>query len=270
MGYLPICYSNQGLRLPEMNWQCSVSVDMFNFEDTAPYKVFWQHEPPEIVDNIDKLIKNAKFYDLILTWHQRVLSECGNAKFFPMGSVWTPESDMSHKKFAASFITSSKTMCWGHQYRQDIYNLLPEAVRELKITKHRSPPWLPNKLGLLEPFQFHIVMENAMHNNFFSEKVNDAFATKTFPLYYGCPNLADFYNPDGFMKWDSPRDLTDILKGLRPEFYESRRAAIEENYERAQKYVDRTGNLVKAITDSWTPKIDEWEGGPNVMRGGGL
>jgi hypothetical protein len=69
----------------------------------------------------------------------------------------------------------------------------------------------------------------------------------------------------GVLSWNTLRDLFDILNRLTPEYYASKRDVIEENYQRALKYVDRTGNLVKAITDSWTPRIDIVHSGePNV------
>jgi hypothetical protein len=285
--YLPVCYSNHDLKLPEMNWQVSVSVDMFNFADEAPYKVFWQSEPPELLDTQDKLIKNHKFYDLILTWNAEVLSRCSNAKLFPPGAVWTIEPDTSQKEFQVSYLTSSKSLCFGHEFRQQVFAYVPTSLAEamklrgggteqealadfpylsfLPVMKHRSPPYLPDKRGLLVPFQFSIIMENTQRNNNFTEKISDAFATKTIPIYWGAPNIGEFYNPVGVLSWNTLRDLFDILNRLTPEYYASKRDVIEENYQRALKYVDRTGNLVKAITDSWTPRIDIVHSGePNV------
>jgi hypothetical protein len=283
MPYLPICYSNHDLRLPEMNWRVSVSVDMFNFADTTPYKVFWQTEPAEVCDTEAKLIKNHQFYDLILTWNNAVLSECPNAKFFAPGSVWTHEADTSQKKFQASYLISSKTGCPGYDFRQEIFSKLPEAKGALRILKHRSPPYLPDKRGMLVPFQYSIIVENAYRPNYFTEKLTDCLATKTIPIYWGCPasdilccgilktnpgayqGVSEFFNTDGILTFTDYLSLKRILAGLTPEYYESKRAVIEENYLLAMKYADRTGNLVKAINDSWTPKITVVHSGePNV------
>ena len=262
--YRAVTYGNFQLDLPEFNWGVSVSVDTFNFEDKQPYRVFWQTEPNEIINNEEKLIRNHGFYDLILTWNQRVLSECGNSKLFPPGAVWVSEPDISQKKFQVSYLTSSKNGCYGHQYRQDIFRMLPESIRchnhgqlstPLSVHKHRSPPYLPTKHPMLVPFQYTIVMENAVHNNNFTEKLNDALATKTIPIYWGCPNIGNFYNRDGILSFDGTENLMDILAGLTPEFYASKIAVIQENYHKALAYADRTGNIARAIIDSWTPKI---------------
>lgn len=83
---------------------CSVSItfdDGFDFSDTSDFRVHMQIEPPEvleemrkdqqewdesgeeILDTLDILISNYPFYDLILTWNERVLKECPNAVLFP-------------------------------------------------------------------------------------------------------------------------------------------------------------------------------------------
>jgi hypothetical protein len=221
---------------------------------------------------------------LILCWNAEVLSQCPNAKLFPIGAVWTQEADTSQKKFQVSYLTSDKNICPGHQYRQDIFNCLPiswEEVAEkhgrgqdvktkfrfldqLGVTKHKSPPYLPTKREMLVPFQYSIVMENCQRQNNFTEKINDACATKTIPLYWGAPNVSSFYNADAIFSWNTAQDLFDTLNSLTPELYASKQKAIEENYHTALTYADRTGNITRAIIDSWTPKQTVHNGGPNI------
>ena len=74
--------------------------------------------------------------------------------------------------------------------------------------------------------------------NWITEKVIDCFATKTIPIYYGAPNIGDFFNKDGIIVFNSIDELNVILNSLPPNFYESKRAAIEENYERSKQYYD--------------------------------
>jgi hypothetical protein len=90
-------------------------------------------------------------------------------------------------------------------------------------------------------------------------------ACKTIPLYWGAPNIKEFYNPDGILSWNGTEELYDLLKSLNPQFYASKVAAIEENYQKALTYADRTGNIARAIIDSWTPKLGPTHPGlPNV------
>ncbi len=274
MRFEPKVYSTCDFKLPKMNWQTSISVDVFDFSDTMPYKVFWQMEPPVVeghADVIPKLIKNHEFYDLILTWDASVLSQCKNAVLFPPGAVWYQSADTSEKKFAASFLTSSKRGGYEYDLRHLIYNNLSK-VGDMDVSKHMSPPYLPNKKEMLVPFQYSVVVENFRNPNYFTEKINDCFATKTIPVYYGAPNIGKFYNVDGIVPFGDLRgaletlsNLNEVLQGLTPGYYASKRAAIEENYEKALKYHDRTGNVVRAIEASWTSNVvPVHSGDPNV------
>lgn len=276
MGYKPRSTSSDSdYNFPELNWKTSIHIDRFDFSDTTPYKVFWQIEPDEIIPgNEAKILKNWEFYDLVLTWNTTILSQVPNARFFPCPGIWTRESDTSQKKFAASFLTSSKTGTYGHQYRQDIFARLPESVPchahgqvtpSLPITKYKSPPKLLDKRSMLVPFQYSIIMENCQRPNYFTEKILDAFATKTIPIYWGCPNIDTFFNPKGifpFRCWRESSfgtDLLDVLSNseLTPDTYNELHDVIEENYQKAFEYGDPVSRMVKAIEESWTPRLGD-------------
>ena len=276
--YKPVIYANDQLNVPELNWRVSISVDYFNFNDTTPYKVFWQLEPEDITPTEKKLITNHEFYDLILTYNNTVLSECSNAVFFLNNGVWTQESDVSQKKFAVSYLTSNKTMTYGHKFRVTTFNRLQQqlnngVVLPLPIVWHMSPPYLPDKRSMLVPFQYAISIQNSQQHNYFSEILLDCFATKTVPIFRSGANIGEFFNPDGILAFGNsynPRaaaTLNDVLLSLTPDFYHSAKvqAAIEENYQKSLTYSDRIGRLTKAITDSWIPKITKvHSGAPNV------
>ena len=95
---------------------------------------------------------------------------------------------------------------------------------------------------------FSIVPENSQHNGYYSEKLVDCFIAKTFPLYWGCPSLIRYFNPEGYMYFDSVKDLFGKLENLTPEFYFSRLPAIEENYKTALQSVFQWDLMEKHIT----------------------
>lgn len=291
--YKPVIFANHELNVPELNWQTSISVDYFNFNDTTPYKVFWQLEPEEVSHVEAKLIKNHKFYDLILTFNAAVLDCCSNAVLFPVTSLWTHEKDTSQKKFAASFLTSDKYDTYGHKFRVGTFIALKRWLENevldakerptgawgrdtlpLPVKLHMSPPYLAYKDSMLIPFQYAIAIQNSQQHNYFSEILLDCFATKTIPIFWGCANIGDFFNTNGMVIFsDASCDSTnaarliECLSCLTPERYHSARvqAAIEDNYLRAIKYQDRIGLLIKAISDSWEPKIGKvHRGHPNA------
>jgi hypothetical protein len=228
----------------EQEVSVSISVDTFDFSDTTPYKVFFQLEPEDIVPTEQRLLDGHTFYDLILTWNARILEGCPhNAVKFVFGTCrWAANPvdacDVSQKKFAVSYLTSNKTMCKGHYFRHDIFNKLPAKVGQLEVTKYMSPPVLECKRPLLYPFQYSIVMENGKRTNWITEKLIDCLVSRTIPIYWGCPNVGEFFDASGILSFETYNDLSKTLESLTPEFYQSRLSAIDHNLHEAMKYTD--------------------------------
>ena len=45
--------------------------------------------------------------------------------------------------------------------------------------------------------RYHIVIENVRSDYYFSEKLVTAVAAGCVPVYWGCPSIARFFDPDG-------------------------------------------------------------------------
>jgi hypothetical protein len=50
----------------------------------------------------------------------------------------------------------------------------------------------------LEPYKYSIVLENSQEKNYWTEKLADAFLSWCMPIYWGCPNLNDFFEPQSY------------------------------------------------------------------------
>ena len=82
---------------------------------------------------------------------------------------------------------------------------------------------------------FHICVENTKQHNWFTEKISDAFNTKTIPIYWGCPNISDFgYDERGIIRFNNEFELIQILNSLTPELYNHMKPYIDYNYEVAK------------------------------------
>ena len=55
--------------------------------------------------------------------------------------------------------------------------------------------------GLID-YEYSIVLENSQQNNYFTEKLADAFLSWSKPLYWGCPNISEFFPMDSFVTID--------------------------------------------------------------------
>lgn len=216
------------------------------------YKVLIQLEPPEVINIVDQIISQHKNYDLIIAWNEKILNSCENAVYVPFGTCWVQnllgvELD---KQPELSYIMSSKRMTSGHKLRHKIWNTLNSYNGPLSLNRFMSDGNnnLPDKCPLYEHASYSIVVENSRIANYFSEKIIDAFATRTIPLYWGCTNINDFFLSDGIITFGDIGELKQILKTLDMEEYDKKKDVIEENYKRAITYINFWERIDTEIT----------------------
>ena len=100
---------------------------------------------------------------------------------------------------------------------------------------------------------FSICIENSSNRGYHTEKIIDAFLSKTVPIYWGCPNLEELgYDPAGFIYCNDENEIIEATNKLIPEDYFNRKKAINHNYELAKYYADlfsRFRETLKEIID---------------------
>jgi len=217
-----------------------------------PYNILILGEPNQLFGLHNWAIQNSYLFSCILTWGQEVLDQCDNALLFPFGTTFLHENNIYEKlaaldkKFEISFLCGSKNMIEGHKLRQKIYN----KQSQVKIPTKWLYTTTESKSICFENNMFHIVVENSKNQNYFTEKIVDAFLTKTLPLYWGCSNIGDFFDDRGIITFSNENELVDIINSLTEEDYFSRKEYIENNYQTAMYYADifsRMGNVLKDI-----------------------
>ena len=225
----------------------------------AKVKIFLQIEPPCVLNIIDCLREEHEKFDAILGWHPalqtlpnavyyqghtsslRDLGECTDAEV----PEYTPNMN---KNFGASFITSSKAWCPGHLLRQEIFTKLPNSIGNFRICKHKAPPWI-KRSTIVGLYQFGIEAENSCVEGYFTEKLLDHFLARDIPIYWGCPNLADYgFDMSGIIQFTDIENLIEILKHLTPDTYKSLEHAADNNYRNALYWNNMVGRLENEIT----------------------
>ena len=96
---------------------------------------------------------------------------------------------------------------------------------------------------------FQIAIENAQRRFYFADKIYDCFVTGTVPIYWGAPNIGDFFDMRGILTFNHPNELKEILENLSPEKYESMLDGVKENFERVKKYIRPDDLLFENIVD---------------------
>ena len=123
-----------------------------------------------------------------------------------------------------SMIASNKNMCEGHRLRLEWVDRIGD---QLDLYGRGFKEIADKEEGLCD-YMFSIAIENASYETYFTEKLLDCFATGTIPVYYGAPNIGDYFNKDGIIDLTEEFDVSEDL-------YHSKIDAVKDNLERTKK-----------------------------------
>ena len=178
--------------------------------------------------------------DMLLTHDAELLEKYPDkCRFVPFGGCWIQSDNigMHGKSRNVSMIYSGKRFMPGHRLRHQIAENGSHHVIGFYGSGSANPIKFKEE-GLLK-YRFSIAIENSRAPNYFTEKLLDCFATGTIPIYWGCPNISRWFNPQGIIPFDTAADIPLILECLP---YERMLKAARENLERMREF---------EITDDW-------------------
>ena len=242
-------------------------------EEVKGHKIIYVDscEPDFMCSGSRSVINNSQNYHLILTRRKEILNECTNSVFMPWGTTWIENwsGDIEDKSNSISFTTTAKQNpeADGYDLRFEVVNNLTRTIREASsipffyYNSSRSPlmPYLSDgeireKKDPLFKHRYHLAMENQRCDGYFSEKLIDCFQTKTVPVYFGCPNIHEFFDVRGMIIVENYEGLLKVLKEMKDfseSSYEEMREHIEFNYEESKKYAkDFVVRMVDTIEKS--------------------
>lgn len=245
----------------------NVTQEQLNFN---PYNILLVLEPNQLFNIHSWAIQNSHLFSCILTWGQEILDNCPNAVFFPFGISWLDKEyinnvDSLEKKFEVSFLCGAKQRIEGHHLRHRLH----KRENEINIPKQwyytlddyqfnegnhtiiqyegQSPGSEKKKLW---NSMFSICIENSSNKGYHTEKIIDAFLSKTIPIYWGCPDLEELgYDSNGFFYCNNEDEIITIANSLTPEDYFNRKKAIEYNFKLAKYYADLFGRFESLLQE---------------------
>lgn len=217
-------------------------------------KVAWLMEP-RAYDRIayDKVVELENKFDLILTHDVSLLSrETGNYKYLPADTNIIEDASIGihEKSKMTSFIYSNKTQLPGHQVRFVVAKFLNSKNHDIESYGRGCRP-IERKADALKDYRFSIAIENSSAENYFTDKILDCFVTGTVPIYWGCPNVAQYFNPKGIIFFHTLEDLDNTLNRLTPQMYENMLPAIKENFEKAKYYMRLDDIVIDTIREEF-------------------
>jgi hypothetical protein len=210
------------------------------------FNIAWFAESSAIIGSIIEAVKNnynnvQEKFDMFIG-HDLRLQTLKKFKYVPPNALpWIQNKQIYKKNKKISMIGSAKTMCPGHNYRQQIIQEYSSQIDHYgRGFGVKELPWTyidenqkeeSGKLPALKDYYFSIAMENDNYDTIYCEKLTDCFATGTIPIFWGSKKVIEIFNPDGIIFLDENFKLENCTK----ELYYSKMDAIKENFDKIHK-----------------------------------
>ena len=200
-------------------------------------------EPRSICPGAYKYVeKNWRKFKYIFTHDSKLLNMCDNAKLiiwgFGNGNYYSSSNVIKTKNI--SMVCSNKDMCREHIERIELARALKDNPYVDVMGTVDDGEWVDTK-QIYTDYKFSIAFENYIDGYWMTEKVFNCFANKTIPIYIGAKRINEFFNVNGIVMVSGGNvRVIDLIKEISQygfdKFYEKRKEAIEDNYQRVQKY----------------------------------
>lgn len=196
-------------------------------------------------------------FDLVLTTDartrhpNRLVTQCGNP--WHVGA-WRSDGTLSRvplsldefrglnprKDRLLSVVTSVKSNLPGHRARLEFVLALKRYFGDDLDVYGRGLAEIPDKSVALMRYRFHIAIENSAIDHYWTEKLADPFLALSFPIYYGAPNITEYF-PRGSLASIDIRNHSGAIETIRsllqrggyeagvPHLLEARRRVMEEH-----------------------------------------
>lgn len=127
--------------------------------------------------------------------------------------IFSHKFSIDTKKEFCSFTVSNER---GHPIRKELF---------LELSKYKlvnsGGKWLNNigepikdKLSFDLMHKFSIVCENSSHPGYTTEKIVQAFAARTIPIYWGDPYITKIFNQKSFINVHNYNNVNDLTKDI--------------------------------------------------------
>ncbi|MEM6552391.1 MAG: glycosyltransferase family 10 [Planctomycetota bacterium] len=129
----------------------------------------------------------------------------------------------TEKRDGVSVVCSNLRTTQGQRDRLVLLDQLKRHFGERITHFGRGFRPIDDKLDGILPYRYHLVLENSISDDYWTEKLADAYLGWAYPIYAGCPNLSRFMPADSFLALDGlsapdaiERIETLLASGLSP------------------------------------------------------
>lgn len=168
------------------------------------------------------------------------------------------------KKRDVLCIQSDKYFLEGHKKRVNFIKKLVGdyrdeidlfgSIRVLLSYYGHGETRVDNKFAKLKDYKYCLAFDNGQYDNYFGTQFTDAILSWAVPIYWGAPNILDFFPKDSFISFDAssmdePRRIMEILES---DSYEKRLPALREARDLILNKYNIWPTIYEAITSGKT------------------
>jgi hypothetical protein len=113
---------------------------------------------------------------------------------------WLANLSSLEKRNKVSVFCSNKILTADHQLRYKFVKILKEHFGDMLDWYGNGIQSIPQKWDGIAPYKYHIVLENQSRHNIITEKIYDSYLGLAYPIYWGAPNLDDYFAKESFTK----------------------------------------------------------------------
>jgi len=160
-----------------------------------------------------------------------------------------------------SIISSSKTAMPGHAKRLGFAHALQARIGAELDFFGRDIRCIEDKWDAIAPYKYHIVIENSVYPDYWTEKLADAFLAGAYPIYFGCPNLEKYFSTESYATIDI-EDIEGSTSRIREIINGGKYEVSQEAIARARQLILDKYNMFAVIAelcDSQAPNAAESE-----------
>lgn len=130
------------------------------------------------------------------------------------------------------------TVCSSKRQKHTLHNLRYEFTKKLKAAVPELDQfghgiqWVDDKAAVLDPYHYHVAIENHICLHHWTEKLADPFLGFCLPFYCGCPNVKDYFPEESLIAidlFDFEKSLDIIQSAISSDEYAKRLPAIIES-----------------------------------------
>jgi hypothetical protein len=202
-------------------------------------KIAWLIEPPSISDaHYYKAFRLMDRFEHVLSFNKDFIRNGNNWLYYPFGGSWIPPEQWGvppNKTGMVSMFVSEKRRALGHILRSKVKR--SADLYGIDIYGRSVNP-VASKVAGLREYMYSIVIESVKCEGYFSEKIIDCISQGTIPIYWGAPDIGEYFDINGIVPFNNMDELVDILVNVVSEDdYTGRMSPLVNNVDRCTEFM---------------------------------